>query len=449
MLGITPLHWLSRLGVPVLFVALQSVAYAEGTQLLDAAKLTLRERKNDLFQPEPALARVISRDPRLALGRGVGSLDDPTLHGGSIEIVSLANGFEPVVLSVNNSLWRRVPKGHKKNPRGYRTTRAADARIAILPGKRPKLTIAAPMQDDLNLGSAAVLPVAVLLTIGEHRYCFEFTPSPDDRLGTRRLVAKMGAAPAQCALIASGTTSTSMTTTISSTVASTSTSTTVVTSTSTTSTSVTTCSARFCDLGDGTVYDSLASLQWERKDTAVGSGEDPANLHDVDNRYSWAGRCGGFFNSCQPSDAAIAACQAQTDSRDWDSAGCRGCALPGNCVVSVGTTTVWEWLSQLNATQFAGYSDWRLPTSAGGKTSPTNQPAEIESIKDPTLGSCAGGTGACISDVFGPTSELYYWSSSTYPDDLGSAYSLLFQVPGGPDVHDKASTANYVRAVRP
>jgi hypothetical protein len=40
------------------------------------------------------------------------------------------------------------------------------------------------------------------------------------------------------------------------------------------------------DWGDGTIRDTCRGLQWEKKATTAGSGVDPSNLHDVENRYA-------------------------------------------------------------------------------------------------------------------------------------------------------------------
>jgi hypothetical protein len=54
-----------------------------------------------------------------------------------------------------------------------------------------------------------------------------------------------------------------------------------------------------------TVVDTCNNLEWEKKDGAngtPGSGTpDPGNPHDVDNMYSWAGRCSLDTSvRCQP-----------------------------------------------------------------------------------------------------------------------------------------------------
>jgi len=85
---------------------------------------------------------------------------------------------------------------------------------------------------------------------------------------------------------------------------------------------------RFVDLG-ATVLDTCTSLEWEKKETPVSSGADAGNLHDVDNLYSWAGRCtldSSVF--CQPSTAAAATCATQTGG----ALGCAECGVGGRHV---------------------------------------------------------------------------------------------------------------------
>ena len=125
----------------------------------------------------------------------------------------------------------------------------------------------------------------------------------------------------------------------------------------------------FVDNGDGTVTDQQTGLQWEKKTTAVGSGANAADLHDVDNRYTWAGCCNGVCNAvadlCQPNAAAAATCAAGADG---GTQGCSECTS-GTCNVnpfdSGAQKTMWDWLNQVNAANFAGHNDWRLPKEGG------------------------------------------------------------------------------------
>lgn len=201
---------------------------------------------------------------------------------------------------------------------------------------------------------------------------------------------------------------------------------TTTTSSTTLSTTTTTISST-CLVDTGlTVIDTCNELEWEKKDTPVGSGVEAENLHDVDNRYAWAGRCSlntGAY--CQPNAEAAATCAALTGG----ATGCAECGVgEGVCELQIGAiTTTWDWLNQVNTASFAGHSDWRLATVAGTFIAQTGEPAELESIYDP--GSCNGGSGACIDPAFGPTiSGLTgsYWSASTSPANANTAFAVEF-----------------------
>src|SRR5262245_59765481 len=202
----------------------------------------------------------------------------------------------------------------------------------------------------------------------------------------------------------------------------------------------------FCDLR-GTIKDACTGLQWEKKTTAVGSGVNPADLHDVDNRYSWAGACtvGGAY--CQPNAAAAATCAARADGGTF---GCSTCAS-GTCNVdwygAGAITTVWDWINQVNAANYAGHNDWRLP-SEGGHNSPGTGANELGPIT--AYPRCE--PPACINSIFGPTESSYhgYWSASTYmtspPSDPASwwvDFGNGIAVPFGTKID-----ARSVRAVR-
>jgi len=206
-------------------------------------------------------------------------------------------------------------------------------------------------------------------------------------------------------------TSTTSTSTSSST-STTNTSTTSTTSSTSTSTSTTILctsppgvSGCFTDLGDCTILDTCTGLQWERKTATPG-------LHDVADRYTWAGCCDRDCSTaethCQPNAAAAATCLAQADN------GTEGCNLcsSGTCVVDPffrgAITTVWDWVSQLNADNFAGHSDWRLPRENG--LSVIGGELELESI---LLMPFPCDTSPCIDPIFGPTAAFIYWTATT------------------------------------
>lgn len=116
------------------------------------------------------------------------------------------------------------------------------------------------------------------------------------------------------------------------------------------------CASGFCDNGDGTITDQQTGLMWEKKDQGGG-------VHDESTGFSWAGLCGCTTGSCtgtepvcQPNAEAANACSSATGG----ALGCAQCSS-GTCNVDPFTqgamTTIWDWLDQLNASNFAGYSD--------------------------------------------------------------------------------------------
>jgi hypothetical protein len=138
-----------------------------------------------------------------------------------------------------------------------------------------------------------------------------------------------------------------------------------------------------------TVTDLKSCLVWEMKDGADGA-VNLADPHDVDNEYYWGGE--GF-------------------------------------------------LPQLNTgAGFAGRNDWRLPTSAGNPSYPTDQPAELESILETDHGD------PTINPIFGPTASSYYWSASVNSSIPFLAWAIPFCNCNV--LNDDLYHYHYVRALR-
>jgi hypothetical protein len=186
---------------------------------------------------------------------------------------------------------------------------------------------------------------------------------------------------------------------------------------------------RFVDNGDGTMTDKVTGLMWEKKDDAGG-------LHDVDNKYPWAGCCDGncsfpYEDSyCQPNAAAAAACSTQTG----DTVGCAECTS-GTCRVDPdgngAITTIWDWLAvDMNQPPgFAGYTDWRIPEVSrfGGEE-------ELDSLIDLRESyvkifrsfqvPCT--PGCTVSDCSCTAARYSYWSSTPHDQDPTNACLVHF-----------------------
>jgi hypothetical protein len=198
------------------------------------------------------------------------------------------------------------------------------------------------------------------------------------------------------------------------------------------------------DNGDGTITDACTKRMWEKKDQAGG-------LHDNRGRYTWAGACTGNTSLCQPNAGAAAACAAQTGG----AVGCDQC-VSGPCIVDPdhngAVTTIWDWLSQLNASTFAGYDDWRIPGVGyqGGAVEfetilgPTSPPCEP---KLPVFNAnCTSDTDGCSVASCSCTADTY-WSATTFLPEPGNAEQVDFILCGGVGVSFKTN-AHAARAVR-
>jgi len=195
---------------------------------------------------------------------------------------------------------------------------------------------------------------------------------------------------------------------------------------------------RFHDNGDGTITDTQTGLMWEKKDDAGG-------LDDYGALYYWAGDCSDGSGYCQPDAAAASTCSAATGG----AVGCTQCGGTATCNTN---RTIWYWLNQLNAANFAGHSDWRIPTVGddGGT-------AQLETIVDTSVAGC--GTGSpCVPAVFNNNctggcsatgcscTAAFYWAATTSAGHPGSAWGTYFT--SGAVYYGYEDNADYVRAVR-
>ena len=134
--------------------------------------------------------------------------------------------------------------------------------------------------------------------------------------------------------------------------------------------------------GDGTVTDLNTGLMWEKK--VEGSG----CLHCVNDE---------FYR--------------------WSTADGSG-------------KSIWDWLDDLNASNFAGHSDWRIPNVR-----------ELHSIVH------YGFSSPALDPVFGP-SAVAYWSSTTRGGVSGFNDAAFVDFDAGEVRFDFKLSGNAVRAVR-
>jgi len=144
--------------------------------------------------------------------------------------------------------------------------------------------------------------------------------------------------------------------------------------------------ASFKDNGDGTVTDQRTGLTWEKL-------SDDGSIHDKDNRYDWAGAF---------------------------------------------TIKV----AGLNAEQFAGHGDWRVP-SQFELFSLVNLGATWPSTYPPFSAGC---TDTCTVTTCNCTQSSRYWSSSTVQDSPTFAWGIPFD--GSYSIGFAKTARNFVRAVR-
>jgi hypothetical protein len=141
------------------------------------------------------------------------------------------------------------------------------------------------------------------------------------------------------------------------------------------------------------VRDNVTGLIWENK-TVDGT------IHDKYNQYSW-------YDSNPDTNGGVA-------------------GTLGN-----GTNTE-DFINALNSDSFGGYNDWRLPTIK-----------ELYAIVNYGI----PDPGPTINTAFFPnTQSSYYWSSTSYACDIGSAWGVTFYY--GYDEHIPKLNKLYARAVR-
>ena len=167
-------------------------------------------------------------------------------------------------------------------------------------------------------------------------------------------------------------------------------------------------STRFEDNGS-TVIDHLTGLEWEKKDGANGVANN-ADVHDVDNAYTWAQATSPGTQVGPPADTT----QFLSNLNGF--------------VIHGATNT--DTATNVDSC-FEKHCDWRLPN--------------VDELKSITVLQC--GTAPCIPDpAFIPTRSGRYWTDSVRASNPAGAYRVEFT--NGTIAGDAKTTAYFARAVR-
>jgi hypothetical protein len=144
---------------------------------------------------------MVSKDARIGLGSGPGTIDDPTMEGGSLRIVTSAgDGFDDTY-ELPTFGWKPAKRG--KPERGWKyVVDGPVERVIVRPGKKLKILARGPVLGH-TLG-ADPDPVSVVLTVGSQRYCLAFG-GDTTFVSDRRYKALNAHAPSSCPADASPT----------------------------------------------------------------------------------------------------------------------------------------------------------------------------------------------------------------------------------------------------
>lgn len=160
--------------------------------------------------------------------------------------------------------------------------------------------------------------------------------------------------------------------------------------------------------GADCVKDNVTGLLWEQK-------TDDGGLRDKDWTYTW-------YNTDRATNGGAAGFQ---DRRDVEST-----FTGSTCGNGLTKCNTQDYVAALNAANYCGYSDWRMPSEE-----------DLSSIVD------FGRVNPSINPIFSHTQSIRYWSAS--PNDYfnNGAWGVYFSNGDSHSFNGK-SADYYVRAVR-
>jgi hypothetical protein len=149
---------------------------------------------------------VVSHDATIPVGQGQGTADDPTIHGGSLRVLSVEGDVFDTTYPLAASHWRVLHrKRHKKSG-----SSASGAILGwVFSGPAPIRSVVVKAGQEVRvtgkgkgLGhtlTANPTPVRVVLTVGAQQYCLAFGGTVTFKAG-KRLRATTASAPDVCPL---------------------------------------------------------------------------------------------------------------------------------------------------------------------------------------------------------------------------------------------------------
>ncbi len=138
------------------------------TELLSGRGLSISQKGG---VPSGSRLSLMSRDPRLALGRGNLSVDDPTLYGATVRVMSATGSFDDTYVLPAQG-WSYVGKRGEGRGYRYRSKTGPIRSVVVRPGKRLRVRgKGALLGHDLSSDPGSVY---TFLRIGERLYCAGF-----------------------------------------------------------------------------------------------------------------------------------------------------------------------------------------------------------------------------------------------------------------------------------
>jgi hypothetical protein len=181
------LHAFPRLPLVLTALLLCLAARAEGAD---------ERLSGDMLQLSGGLLGVRSRDASIDLGRGMGSLDDPVVHGGSLRVVSIEGDVFDESWALPAASWRYLHRHGATT--GYSFKGPSPLRRVRVTGGKGLRVFARGAGLPHTLGGNPA-PVRVVLTLGQQQYCMSFGGTVEFTPGNRYL-ARNASAPDVCPL---------------------------------------------------------------------------------------------------------------------------------------------------------------------------------------------------------------------------------------------------------